>query len=132
VVSEGARELLEVLVARGTHLSALSETESHSAEGKLKRAELEGIFGQIVGTERAPQGREQIAFCAKTFGHTDEEFAAQSFLLSGRPEDIRAADEFGCYAIGMAHLYPEDAFKAHGAHEVYRHVAHLALLLRPH
>jgi beta-phosphoglucomutase-like phosphatase (HAD superfamily) len=132
VVSEGARELLEILTARGTHLCALSETESSIAEGKLEQAELQGVFRQVIGTERAPRGREQIAFCAKTVGLTVEAFAAESFLLSGHPEDMVEARELGCYAIGMAHLYPEDAFKARGAQEVYRHVAYLSLLLRQH
>jgi phosphoglycolate phosphatase-like HAD superfamily hydrolase len=132
VVSEGARELLEILTARGTHLSALSETESHIAQGKLAEVELQSFLRQVIGTEQAPRNRDQIPFGAKTLGLTVEEFAAQSFLLSGRPEDMVAARELGCYAIGVTHLHPEDAFKAHGAHEVYRHVAHLALLLRPH
>jgi phosphoglycolate phosphatase-like HAD superfamily hydrolase len=131
VVSEGARELLEILAARGTHLCALSETESRVAEGKLEEAELRSLFGQVIGTERAPRGREQIALCAKTVGLAVENFADQGFLLSGHPEDMAAAAEFGCYAIGAAHLSPEDVLKAHGAQEVYRHVAHLALLLRP-
>ena len=130
VVSEGARELLEFLAARRTHLSGLSETESRIAEGKLEQAELQGLFRQVIGSERGPRGREQIAFCPQTVGLPVEAFAAQSFLLSGHPEDMVAAEELGCYAIGMAHLYPEDAFKAHGAQEVYRHVAHLSLLLR--
>ncbi len=132
VVSEGARELLEFLAARGTHLSALSESESRIAEGKLEQAELQGLFRQVIGSERGPRGREQIAFCPQTVGLPVEAFAAQSFLLSGHPEDMVAARELGCYSIGMAHLYPEDAFKAHGAQEVYRHVVHLSLLLRPY
>ncbi|MGH7387735.1 MAG: hypothetical protein ACREIZ_04620, partial [Candidatus Methylomirabilales bacterium] len=90
VVSEGARELLEILTARGTHLCALSETESSIAEGKLEEAELQSLFGQVIGTERAPRGREQIALCPKTVGLTIETFAAQSFLLSGHPEDMVA------------------------------------------
>jgi beta-phosphoglucomutase-like phosphatase (HAD superfamily) len=132
VVSEGSRELLEILTARGTHLSALSETESRVAEGKLEEAELRSLFGQVIGTERALRGREQITLCAKTVGLAVESFADQSFLLSGHPEHMAAAAEFGCYAIGMTHLYPENAFRAHGAQEVYRHVAHLSLLLRAH
>lgn len=130
VVSEGARELLEFLAARETHLFALSETESAIAEGRLEQAELQSLFRQVIGLERGPRGREQIAFCPQTVGLPVEAFAAQSFLLSGHPEDMVAAGELGCYAVGMAHLYPEDAFKVHGAQEVYRHVAHLALLLR--
>src|SRR3989304_3054930 len=51
VVSEGARELLEILAARGTHLSALSETESRIAEGKLEEAGGGGGFPPGVGTE---------------------------------------------------------------------------------
>jgi phosphoglycolate phosphatase-like HAD superfamily hydrolase len=131
VVSEGAREVLERLGVCGTRLFALSETESAIAEGTLEQAELQSLFRQVIGAEQAPRGRKQIAVCSKTVGLTVEAFAAQSFLLSGHPEDMGAAGELGCYAIGVAHLYPEDVFKAHGAQEVYRHVAHLSLLLRP-
>jgi phosphoglycolate phosphatase-like HAD superfamily hydrolase len=130
VVSEGARELLESLAGRGAQLFALSETDSAIAEGKLEESELHSLFRQVIGTEQAPRGRGQIGRCPKAIGLPPEAFAAQSFLLSGHPEDMGAARELGCYAIGIAHLFPEDAFKSHGAQEVYRHVAHLSLLLR--
>src|SRR3970040_2276349 len=56
VVSEGARELLEILAARGTHLSALSETEFRIAEGKLEEAGLRGGFRPVIGSEKALAG----------------------------------------------------------------------------
>ncbi|MFQ5657986.1 MAG: HAD family hydrolase [Candidatus Methylomirabilales bacterium] len=130
VVSEGARELLEILVSREIHLCGLSETESRIAEGKLEQAELRGLFRQVIGTERAHRGREQMLSCSEATGLLLEAFATQSFVLTADPEDVTAAQGLGCYSIGIAHLFPEAAFKAHGAHEVYRHVAHLSLQLR--
>ncbi|MFQ5846993.1 MAG: hypothetical protein ACE5IQ_04875 [Candidatus Methylomirabilales bacterium] len=130
VVSEGARELGETLVARGARLFALCETESGVAARKLDEAELHGLFEQVIGSERALGWGAQIALCADAVGVPLEAFAAQSFVLASRPEDVTTAAEFGCYAVGIAHLFPETALKAHGAREVYRHITHLALHLR--
>lgn len=130
VVSEGARELLETLLSREAQLFALSETESQVAEGKLEEAELTNLFRQVIGTERAPRGRGQISLCRESVGLPLEVFAAQSFVLAGSPEDVTAARELGFYGIGIAHVFPEAALKAHGAQEVYRHVAHLSLQIR--
>jgi len=132
VVSEGARELLEILAARGTHLSALSETESRIAQGKLEEVELQSFFRQVIGTEMASRGRGQIVLCAEVVGLPLETFAGQGVVLTGNPDDLAAAGALGFYAIAVAHVSPEDVLKAHGAHEVYRHVAHLSLLLRQH
>lgn len=130
VVSEGARELLQILASQEAQLFILSETESRIAESKINEAELKGLFGWVIGTERATRGREQMAVCPETVGLPIETFAAQSFVLTGTPEDVAAGAELGYYAIGIGHLFPEDAFKAHGAREVYKHVAHLSLQLR--
>ncbi len=130
VVSEGARELLQILASRETQLFVLSETEFGIAEGKLDEAGLKGLFGWVIGTERAPRGRGQMVACPETVGLPIDTFAAQSFLLTSIPEDVTVATELGYFGIGIAHLFPVDAFRAHGAREVYRHVAHLSLALR--
>ena len=130
VVSEGARELLEILVSREAQLFALSEAESRIADVKIQEVELRNFFGHMIGTEHAPRGRGQIAFCGDVVGLPLEAFAGQSFVLASSPEDVVAARELGFYSIGIAHLFPEDALKAHGAHEVYRHIAYLSLHLR--
>jgi len=130
VVSEGARELLEIVASRKAQLFVLSEVESQIAEGQLEEAELGGLFGSVIGAERAPRGREQMVICPTMAGLPIETFAMQSFVLTGNPEDVAAAGDLGYYGIGIAHLFPEAAFTAHGAREVYRHVAHLSLKLR--
>lgn len=130
VVSEGARELLESLAAREAQLFALSETESRIGAHKLGEAELRHLFDHVIGTERAPRGRGQMAYCAEVITLPMEAFASQNFILTSRPDDLIAAREFGFYGIGIAHVFPETALQAHGAQEVYRHVAHLSLLLR--
>lgn len=130
VVSEGARELLQTLADREAQLFVLSETRSQIAERQLEEVELRDLFGWVIGTERAPRGRGQMVVCPETVGLPVETFAAQSFVLAGIPEDVAAARELGYYGIGIAHLFPEATFTAHGAREVYRHVAHLSLELR--
>jgi beta-phosphoglucomutase-like phosphatase (HAD superfamily) len=130
VVSEGARELLEILVAREAQLFALSETESQIANGEMEEVELRNFFGHVVGAEHAPRVRGQFALCAEAVELPLGAFAAQSFVLASRPADVATAGEMGFYSIGIAHVYPEAALKAQGAREVYRHVAHLALHLR--
>ncbi len=127
VVSEGARDLLEILASRAAQLFALSETQSQIAERKLEEVELRGLFGWVIGTEQAPRGREQMVICAETVGLPIETFATQSFVLTGSPEDVAAGVKLAYYAIGIAHLFPESAFTTNGAPEVYRHVAHLSL-----
>ncbi len=129
VVSEGARELLQALVSREAQLFALSETETRIAAGTMEEAELWHLFGHVIGTERAPRGRGQIALCAEAVGLPMEAFATQSFVLTSNPDDLAAARELGCYGIGIAHVFPEAALGTHGAQELYRHVAHLSLRL---
>ncbi|MFQ5803544.1 MAG: hypothetical protein ACE5JQ_11675 [Candidatus Methylomirabilales bacterium] len=130
VVSEGARELLQTLANREAQLFVLSETQSQIAERQLEEVDLRGLCARVIGTEQAPRGRGQMVICPETVGLPVETFAAQSFVLAGTPEDVAAAGELGYYGIGIAHLFPEAAFSAHGAREVYRHVAHLSLELR--
>lgn len=130
VVSEGARELLETLRSRGAQLVALSEAESRIAQGKLEEAKLNGLFGRVIGTERAPRGRGQIVLCSEAVGLPLETFAPQGFVLAGDPEHVAVAQGLGFYSIGIAHVFPESAFKAQGAQEVYRHIARLSLALR--
>lgn len=130
VVSEGARELLGILVAREAQLFALSETESEIANGKMEEAELRIYFGHLIGTDQALQAPGRIALCAEAIGLPLDIFAAQSFVLASNPEDVTLAVQLGFYSIGIAHVFPEAALKAHGAHEVYRHVAHLSLRVR--
>jgi phosphoglycolate phosphatase-like HAD superfamily hydrolase len=130
VVSEGARELLEFLVAREAQLFALSSTESRIANSRMEETELRNFFGRVIGTEHSPGTRGQISLCAEAIGLPLEAFAAQGFVLGSNPEDVTTAGELGFYSIGIAHVFPEAALKAHGAHEVYRHVAHLSLHLR--
>ena len=130
VVSEGARELLEILASRDAQLFVLSETPSQVAASKLEEVELRGFFGWVIGVDRAPHGRGQMIICPETVGLPVETFTAQSFVLTGTPEDVALAGELGYYGIGIAHLFPEAAFTAQGAREVYRHVAHLSLALR--
>jgi len=86
----------------------------------------------VIGTEMASREREQIVRCAEVVGLPLETFAGQGVVLTGNPDDLAAAGALGFYAIAVAHVSPEDVLKAHGAHEVYRHVAHLSLLLRQH
>ncbi len=74
--------------------------------------------------------RGQIEACASVVGLPLSAFASQAFFLAGDPEEGSLAREMGLYCIGFAHAFPEAAFKAHGAQEVYRHIAHLALGLR--
>lgn len=130
VVSEGARELLAILASREAQLCVLSQVHSQIAGGKLEEVELRGLFGWVIGAEHASPGRGQMVLCPSMVGLPIETFATQSFMLTGTPEDVAAAGELGYYGIGIAHLFPEDAFTAQGAREVYRHVAHLALQLR--
>lgn len=130
VVSEGARELFEILASREAQLFVLSEAPSRIAMGKLEEVELRGLFGWVIGVDRAPRGRGQMIICPETVGLPMETFAAQSFVLTGTPEDAATAGELGYYGIGIAHLFPAAAFTAHGAREVYGHVAHLSLALR--
>ncbi|MFQ5962108.1 MAG: hypothetical protein ACE5MG_11995 [Candidatus Methylomirabilales bacterium] len=130
VVSEGARELLGILVAREAQLFALSETESGIANGKMEEAELRIFFGHLIGTEHALQTPGRIALCAEAMGLPLDVFAAQSVVLASNPEDVATAVKLGFYSIGIAHVFPETTLKAHGSHEVYRHVAHLSLRLR--
>lgn len=130
VVSEGARELVETLASRETQLFALSETESRVADGKLRDTELRQSFAHVIGIEKAPRGPGQLAHCATVIGLPLEGLAAQSVMLASTPEDISTAREFGFYTIGVAHVYPETTLRACGANELYRHVAHLALLVR--
>ncbi len=130
VVSEGAGELLGILVAREAQLFALSETESGIANGKMEEAGLRIFFGHLIGTDQALQTPERIALCAEAIGLPLDVFAAQSFVLASNPEDVATAVRLGFYSIGVAHVFPEAALKASGAHEVYRHVAHLSLRVR--
>jgi phosphoglycolate phosphatase-like HAD superfamily hydrolase len=130
VVSEGAREILEALARREAVLFALSETETAAAEERLVATELTGLFRQVIGIDQAPRGRGQIAHCAAAVHLPLHAFASQSVALLRDPEEVALAAELGCYSIGVAHCFPEEVLKAHGAQEVYRHVAHLALLLR--
>jgi phosphoglycolate phosphatase-like HAD superfamily hydrolase len=130
VVSEGARELLEAFARREAVLFALSETETAAAEERLVATELTGLFRQVIGIDQASRGRGQIAHCAAAVHLPLHAFAGQSVALLRDPEEVALAAELGCYSIGVAHCFPEEVLKAHGAQEVYRHVAHLALLLR--
>lgn len=130
VVSEGARELLETLSTREAQLFALSETASAIGVHKLEEAELRHHFGHVIGTDRAPRGLGQMEHCAEVIGLPMEAFASQSFILSSSPDDLTAAQEFGFYGIGVAHVFPESLLQGRGAQEAYRHVAHLSLLLR--
>jgi beta-phosphoglucomutase-like phosphatase (HAD superfamily) len=131
VVSEGARELLEVLAAREATLFALSESESAMAQAKLGEAELASLFREVIGIDHAPGRRDQIAQSAERVGVPLDVFAAGSVVLLSRPEDVATAVALGCYPVGIAHRASEDALKVRGAREVYRHVAHLALHFRP-
>ncbi|MFQ5881354.1 MAG: HAD family hydrolase [Candidatus Methylomirabilales bacterium] len=130
VVSEGARELLETLVSGGVQLFALSERESHMAGGELEEAELRGLFRWVIGADQAPRGRGQLVICPEAVEQSLETFATQSFVLAGNPDDVAVAQDLGFYCVGVAHVFPETAFKAHGAQEVYRHIAYLSLSLR--
>lgn len=130
VVSEGARELLDTLVSREAQLLALSETESRIAVGKMEEAELRNFFVHVIGAEHAQRWRSRIALCAEAIGLPLEALAVQGFVLGSRPEEIATARELGFYCIGISRVVPEDALKAHGAHEVFGHVAHLSLRLR--
>jgi len=130
VVSEGAREVLELLRSRQTLLFALSTTDSQTAKRKIEAAELDGFFREVVGMDQAPTRRGQIEACASIASLPLSAFASQAFFLAGDPEEVSIAREMGLYCIGFAHAFPEAAFQVHGAQEVYRHIAHLALGLR--
>lgn len=130
VVSEGAREVLELLRDREAQLFALSETESRIAIEKMEEAEVRNFFVHVIGVEYAPRWGGRIARCAEMIRLPLETLATQSFVLASSPEDIATAGELGFYSIGIGRMVPEEALKAHGAHEVFRHVARLALHLR--
>lgn len=130
VVSEGAREVLEALLAREARLFALSTADAQTAQRRIEAAGLANLLPEVVGTDRAPTRREQIEVCASLVGLPPSAFAPQAFFLAGDPEEVSLARGMGVYCIGFAHAFPEAAFTAHGAQEVYRHIAHLALGLR--
>jgi phosphoglycolate phosphatase-like HAD superfamily hydrolase len=130
VVSEGAREVLEILLSREIRLFALSTTDSQTARRKMAAAGLDSFFRTVLGVDQARTRRDQIEACARVAGLPFSAFTPQAFFLTGDPEEVAMARELGVYCIGFAHLFPEAAFKAHGAQEVYRHIAHLALGLR--
>lgn len=130
IVSEGARELLELLVDREEQLFALSETESRIAIGKMEEAEVRNFFVHVIGVECAGRWDGRIARCAEMIGLPLETLATQSFVLASSPEGIATAGELGFYSVGIGRKAPEDVLRAHGAHEVFRHVALLALRLR--
>ncbi|MFQ5839699.1 MAG: HAD family hydrolase [Candidatus Methylomirabilales bacterium] len=130
VATEGAREVCTFLVARGLSLVLLTGMPRTIVIEQLRRIDMAEFFPRVVGVDDAAPGWAQFQAAAKALDMAPEDLPRQACYLAGRPNEVEAAAQAGIRVIACAHLADEATLRAHGAVEVFGHVARLALRLR--